>query len=177
MSYITAEALEKFVNRYPEDATLVTQHALAAEKIIRQYLGYNPELAEYTTKCYGDDGYLFELEAFPLVELKTAEVNGNALDTSLFRAKGRNYIEYGYGKSPFAADSLYSFTYTAGWEEVPADIVDCGLRIASLLWESEQGNIAVTSVSYGDAGGRSFQNLNPDRILKDIESYRILTIG
>lgn len=191
--YITAEELEEYVKKYPEDESLVKQYTQAAEEMIEKYLGYSPELKLYETTRYGDNGKLFELDSFPLRELQCVSVNGNEIDSSLFRMKSKNYIEYNYGKGVFSSDSLYSFKYTAGWEvktteentepekkrlvfeknEVPAKIRTVALQIASLMWESEGGNIAVSSTSYADNGSRVFNNFKADRFLDEIKEFRL----
>lgn len=173
MSYVTKEELENFVKKYPDDETLVEQYALAAEEMIEKYLGYSPELKEYSTTRYGDNGRLFELEAYPLVTLEKVLVNNNEIDVSMFRIKGKNYVEYNYGKGVYSADSLYSFIYTAGYETVPQKIKTTALQIASLMWESEGGNIAVSSTSFADNGSRVFNNFTADRFLKEIDEYKI----
>lgn len=192
--YITKEELEDFVKKYPEDETLVAQYAKAAEEMIEKYLGYSPELKEYTTTRYGDNGRLFELEAFPLNELEKVAVNGNEIDASMFRIKAKNYLEYNYGKGVFSSDSLYSLTYKAGFEviteeqtdtetsgtktvitenKVPSKIRTVALQLASLAWESEGGNIAVSSTSFADNGSRVFNNFKADRFLDEIKEYRL----
>lgn len=212
--------------KYPEDDTLVAQYAASAEEMIENYLGYSPEKKDYQTRRYGDDGFLFELEAIPLAELTYADVNGNALDVSDFRIKSRNYLEFNFGKNRFCKDSLYTFRYTAGYEvktlgeqiaeeeengapdksgnpeesaeaeegiseekkeeqsldsitvnKVPAKIRTAALQIASLIWESSGGNIAVSSTSYADSGSRTFNNYSAERILKDLEPYRLAKGG
>lgn len=192
--YITKEELEDFVKKYPEDETLVEQYAKAAEEMVEKYLGYSPELKEYTTTRYGDNGRLFELEAFPLNELEKVTVNGNEIDVSMFRIKAKNYLEYNYGKGVYSSDSLYSLTYKAGFEvtteeqtdtetnetktvitqnKVPSKIRTVALQIASLMWESEGGNIAVSSTSFADNGSRVFNNFKADRFLDEIKEYRL----
>lgn len=173
MSYITKDLLEQFVNKYPEDETLVEHYAKAAEEEIENYLGYSPEKKEYTTLRYGDGGTLFELDAKPLIELESISENGKELSVSQFRIKSGNYLEYSYGKNIFSKISLYSLTYIAGYEEVPQKIITVGLQIASLMWESEGGNIAVSSTSFADNGSRVFNNFKAERFLSELAPYRL----
>lgn len=243
------------MDKYPEDDSLVAQYAQAAEDMIESHLGYSPVKKEYLTRRYGDDGFLFELAALPLIELTYADVNGNELDAGLFRVKSRNYLELDFGRGRFCKDSLYTFKYTAGYEvktfralseesenadpleenqeggeeaesgtetlpdplkatsaaapaavledgltedsadaggeeeeekpdpdsiavnKVPAKIRTAALQIASLLWESAGGNLAVSSTSYADSGSRTFSNYSAERILKDLEPYRLASGG
>lgn len=190
--YITAKEVEDFIGKFPDDETLVTQYAESAQEMIKEYLGYNPELTEYVTENYGDNGYLFELDAFPLVELKSVSANGEELDTSRFRIKSRNYLEGDYGKKKYSPSILYKMVYTAGFEvetetktdengntetvfvknKVPAKIKTVALQLASLMWESAGGNLAVSSTTFADTGSRQFNNFTADRFLKELEPYK-----
>lgn len=173
MAYITKDLLEQFMQKYPEDETLAQNYAAAAEEEIENYLGYSPEKKEYITARYGDGGKLFELDAKPLIELKSVTENSNEISSSLFRIKSANYLEYSYGKNSFSKDSFFVFTYTAGFEEVPQKIVTVGLQLASLMWESEGGNIAVSSTSFADNGSRIFNNFKAERFLTELDPYRL----
>lgn len=170
--YITAKDLEDFIGKYPDDETLPAQYAQAAEEMVSSYLGYSPEQKEYTTVRYGDNGNLFELDAFPLVEIKSFKVNGAEADSESLRVRSKNYLESGYGRGVFSHDNLYEITYTAGHEEVPQKIRTVALQIASLMWESAGGNLAVSSTTFADTGSRQFNNFTADRFLKELEPYR-----
>ena len=170
--YITAQELEDFIGKYPEDSKQPQQYAKAAEEMIAEYLGYNPELKEYTTFRYGDNGELFELEAFPLVELLKVKANGMDLDTQDFRIRSKNYLERNFGKGSFYKDHLYEVVYMAGYETVPAKIKTVALQLASLMWESAGGNLAVSSTAFADTGSRQFNNFTADRFLKELEPYK-----
>lgn len=177
MSYITKEELESYVNKYPEDETLVEQYAKAAEEMIEKYLGCSPELKSYVSERYGDNGALFALDAFPLVSMGKVTADGEEIDTGRFRIRSRNYLECDYGRSLFSSEKLYKIEYTAGFEEVPGKIKDVALKLASLMWESEGGNLAVSSTSYGDSGGRVFNNFTPDRFLRELDPYMLAQGG
>ncbi len=172
--YITAEDVEDFIGKYPEDSKLPEQYAKAAEEMVAEFLGYNPEQKEYTTIRYGDDGSLFELEAFPLVELKSVKINDMDFDVSKFRIRSKNYLESNFGRGVFYEDCLYEIVYTAGYlpEEIPAKIRTVALQLASLMWESAGGNLAVSSTSFAETGSRQFNNFTADRFLKEIEPFK-----
>lgn len=175
--YITKEELEQFINKYPDDETLAQVYVDAAIEAINRYLGYNVEVQDYETIAFGDNGTLFELEAYPLKELKSVKKDETSLDVSLFRIKSKNYLEYNYGRGIFSKDNLYTITYSAGFEEVPKEIKNVALRIASVLWESEGGNLAVSSTSFADNGSRVFNNFKIERFLEEISSYRLQNLG
>ena len=172
MAYITKEELEDYVKKYPEDETLLEQYINAAEEMVENYLGYSPEQKEYKTVSYGDNGSFFCLEAFPLIELKEVKVNEKPVDTGLFRIKSRNYLEFNFGKGIFYSESLYSISYSAGFEKIPGKIKTVALQLASLMWESEGGNLAVSSTTYSDNGSRVFNNFRADRFLEELEAYK-----
>lgn len=175
--YITKEELEKYINKYPDDETLAQVYVDASIEAINRYLGYNVGVQDYETIAFGDNGTLFELEAYPLQELKSVKENETNLETSLFRIKSKNYLEYNYGRGIFSKDNLYTITYSAGFKEVPKEIKNVALRIASVLWESEGGNLAVSSTSFADNGSRVFNNFKIERFLEEISSYRIQSLG
>lgn len=172
MAYITKKELEDYVKKYPEDETLLEQYINAAEEMVENYLGYSPEQKDYKTVCYGDDGRLFCLEAFPLIELKEIKANERTLDKEQFRIKSRNYLEFNYGRGIFSSEKLYSVSYSAGFEKVPDKIKTVALQLASLMWESEGGNLAVSSTTYSDNGSRVFNNFRADRFLEELETYK-----
>lgn len=175
--YITKEELEQFINKYPEDETLAQIYVDASIEAINRFLGYNVEVQDYETISFGDDGTLFELEAYPLQELKSVKENETNLETSLFRIKNKNYLEYKFGRGIFSKNNLYTISYSAGFKEVPKEIKNVALRIASVLWESEGGNLAVSSTSFADNGSRVFNNYKIERFLEEIASYQIQNLG
>lgn len=175
--YITKEELEQFINKYPDDETLAQIYVDSAIEAINRYLGYDVELKEYETISYGDNGNLFSLEAYPLVKLISVKENNIELDTSLFRIKNKNYLEYNFGKGVFSKDNLYKISYTAGFENVPKEIKIVALKVASVLWESEGGNLAVSSTSFADNGSRVFNNFKTERFLQELDSYKIGLLG
>lgn len=95
-------------------------------------------------------------------------------DVSKFRIRSKNYLESNFGKGVFYEDCLYEIVYTAGYlpEEIPAKIRTVALQLASLMWESAGGNLAVSSTSFADTGSRQFNNFTADRFLKEIEPFK-----
>ena len=174
MAYITRDDLINFAKKTPKAGdTLPDDYVNGAMEMVNRYLGYNPEKQTITTKKRGDDGKLLELESMPITEIKSASVNGNDLDVSLFCVNKDNLIEF-EDLSLFASDSKYTFTYVAGYEVVPEVIKVTALQLACLLWESAGGNLAVSSTSFADTGSRVFNNFTADRFLKQIENYKMI---
>ena len=176
MSYITPENLKKFSDKFPSDETLLQNYCDTAEQIIEEYLGYCPELKSYETVERGIGSMYFALEAKPIAELTAASANSSEIELANIKAiKNTNYIAFDDG-SKFLCGVKYSVSYKAGYETVPAQIVTTGLQIASLLWESSGGNLAVTSTSFADSGSRTFQSFKPDRFLDKISLYRMAKV-
>ena len=173
MAYITPETLKKFSDKFPSDETLLQNYCDSAEKIIEDYLGYCPESKEYTTKIRGFNSKALPLEAKPISSVSEISADGESIDIlNIQIIKNTNYIEFA-DNSTFLSSVTYDVTYTAGYSTVPAPIVTAALQIASLLWESAGGNLAVTSTSFIDSGSRTFQSFKPDRFLDTISIYKM----
>ena len=172
MAYITADMLKTFSDKFPNDDTLLAGYCEAAEQIVARYLGYSPELREYDTTELGIGAKCLALEAMPIVEVFSVAADGAEIEVEKIRVvKNRNYIAF-TNNARFFDGVTYRVTYAAGYETVPAQIVTAALQIASLLWESAGGNLAVTSTSFADIGSRTFQSFKPDRFLDQIASYK-----
>lgn len=176
MAYITKDELKAFADKYPDDDSLLEGYCTSAEQIIENYLGYSPALQEYTTSEYGLGSKNFALEAKPIVSVSEILEGETPLDLSTIKIiKNSPYIAFAEDGC-FLRSLKYTVTYMAGYAEVPQHIKTVALQIASLLWESAGGNLAVTSTSYGDMGGRTFQSFKPDRFLDQIASYRLAKV-
>ena len=172
MAIITVDQLTEFMGKYPdEDATLPSLYVGAAEDCIVKYLGYSPEFAEYTDTLFGDNSTLLSVFA-PIVELKS--VNGSADDLDSYSCR-KNHIRKVLDTgclATFSKGNKYVINYTGGYETIPSAMVICALQIASLLWESAGGNLAVSSTSFADTGTRVFNNYKIERFLESINEYR-----
>lgn len=177
MAYLTTTLLKTFSNKVPDDDTLLQNYCDAAEQIIEEFLGYSPESATYTTEAYGLDSKYFALEAKPITAISAITIDGESGVTTDFKiVKNSNYIAFD-DESLFDSGVKYSVTYTAGYSTVPAPIVTAGLQIASLLSESEGGNVAVTSTSFLDSASRTYQSFKPDRFLDPISKYKLVEVS
>lgn len=173
MAYITKEELMVFADKHPDDDSLLEGYCTSAEQIIENYLGYSPELTEYTTSEYGLNSHNFALESKPVAEVTAIYADDTEIDLRRVKiVKNSPYISF-TDEGIFSSEVKYSVTFKAGFEQVPQQIKTVALQIASLLWESAGGNLAVTSTSYGDMGGRSFQSFKPDRFLETISFYKM----
>ena len=143
----------------------------SAMEQVADYLGYDPELQTYTQVIKGDGGTLAALQAMPIQSITALVIDGATGDPTTLEVEKMNYICF-KDNSVFQKGSRYSITFTAGYESVPDIIKTTALQIASLLWESAGGNLAVSSQTFADTGSRVFNNFTADRFLKQIAKYK-----
>lgn len=174
MAYITEAELKNFTNKFvEEDTPLVEMYLDSAMDTIKNYLGYDPELKEYETTSRRDGSNIISLNA-PVVNVLQVFENGVEMkDEKIDTAKNYVFRYSDNSKKPFKKDIPYTFVFQGGFETVPSIIKITALQIASLLWESQGGNLAVNSTSFADSGTRVFNNFKIDRFLEQISKYRI----
>ena len=143
----------------------------SAMEQVADYLGYDPELQTYTQVIKGDGGTLAALQAMPIQSITALSIDGATGNPTTLEVEKMNYICF-KDNSVFQKGSRYSITFTAGYESVPDIIKTTALQIASLLWESAGGNLAVSSQTFADTGSRVFNNFTADRFLKQIAKYK-----
>lgn len=172
MNFITSQMLQSFMDKHVEDGdTKPADYCNSAMEIVRDYLGYNPELQSYTQVVKGDNGALAALCAMPITSITALSVDGAEHEPSEIEVENGNYICF-VDNSVFQKGVRYTITFTAGYETVPDVIKTTALQIASLLWESAGGNLAVSSTSFAETGSRVFNNYTADRFLKQIAKYK-----
>lgn len=172
MTFITRDDLCNFANRVVDaDDPLPLKCCNSAMEQVRDYLGYDPESQTYTQTVKGDGGSLAALQAMPITAISAFQIDGIESDPSGLEVETENYICF-KDNSVFAKGSRYTVTFTAGFATVPDIIKTTALQLASLLWESSGGNLAVSSTSFADTGSRVFNNFTADRFLKQIAKYK-----
>jgi hypothetical protein len=172
MNYITGEMLCKFIKKHVEASdTSPSSYCSSAMEIVKEYLGYDPELQTYTQTVKGDGGALAALQAMPVTEITALTIDGVEADPAQLEWETDNYVCFA-DNSVFEKGSRYIITFKAGFSVVPEVIKTTALQIASLIWESGGGNLAVSSTSFADTGSRVFNNFTADRFLKQIAQYR-----
>lgn len=145
----------------------------SAMEMVSDYLGYDPEQQTYTQLVKGDGGKIAALQAMPVSSITGFKVDGTTSDPTLLEVEKENYICF-KDNSRFTKDTRYEITFVAGFSSVPEVIRTTALQIASLLWESSGGQLAVSSQSFADTGSRVFNNFTADRFLKQIAKYKRL---
>ena len=172
MNFITGEMLCKFINKQVEsDDTSPAAYCASAMEAVKEYLGYDPELQTYTQTIKGDGGALAALQAMPITEITALSVDGIEADPSQLEVETENYVCF-VDNSIFEKGSRYIITFKAGFSIIPEIIKTTALQIASLIWESGGGNLAVSSTSFADTGSRVFNNFTADRFLKQIAQFK-----
>lgn len=172
MNYITGEMLCKFINKEVEsDDTSPSSFCSSAMEAVKEYLGYDPELQTYTQTIKGDGGALAALQAMPITEITALSIDGIEADPTQLEVETENYVCF-VDNSVFEKGRRYIITFKAGFQTIPEIIKTTALQIASLIWESGGGNLAVSSTSFADTGSRVFNNFTADRFLKQIAQFK-----
>lgn len=175
MAYITVEMLEEFAGKFPEDgAAMPAVYASAATDAVARYLGYDPELREYTVRAWGDGTDSIVLPA-PVASMISVRVNGREQEPEGWEWK-KNYLSHRLAngqKELFDSGTRLEVSFMGGYDPVPGKIVTTALQLANLYWESAGGNLAVASTAFADTGTRVFNNFKEDRFLEQVNAWRI----
>ena len=177
MAYITVAGLKDYLKAFPDNDNEFTRYVNAAMQTVNSYIGFDPENSSRTETVKGKNYYQLPLRAMPITAITSIVVDREAisLDNVAVSADSdnSNYIEFTDG-SIFTAGKRYTVTYTAGWITVPPDIVNAAYRIAGVLYAESDGNIGISSKSFGESGSRVFLNSSLKKYLDEISSYKIV---
>ena len=175
MAIATVEDFQKYTGFFEE----VEQQQIyldGAQDIVEKYLGYHVLEKKYVDLFHGNGTKTLQLKARP-VKLITVKIEGGETPVDNFITE-HEFIYYKNGVFPEGKYNI-EVKYKGGLSEgsVPELLRLTVLRLASLLATEAQGNIGVTSKSFGDSGTRTFLN-NTDfsRYLLPVNSYRLLRI-
>jgi len=154
------------------DDVLYQLYVDAAEKIVTDYLGYEPTFQQYTHSFLGEGKIYLQLKAKPIAILTSVTVDGVAKTISDFTID-EEFITEKNG-NPFPAGSTVVVEYTAGNVTITQGILMVCMQIASLLSMQAGENIGVSSVTFDGGNTRSFVNYADfSKQLAAIKSYRI----
>lgn len=175
MRLITLDQFRQYANYYEDDEEdLLTTYIDSAEKVVTDYLGYEPWVKEYDEYFSGIGDYKLYLHAQPIQYVNYIEKNGEEMD--MFDINwDQNYVYDNYRRKIFESGlDNFHIQYSAGYREIPSAIQLAVLRIASLMLAEQGGNIGITSKSFGD-NTRTFINYsNYQKYLQPLDSFRIL---
>ena len=169
---VSVNDLNQFTNNYEDSPSAVkmkTDMLNAAQNVVVQYLGYNPEEITRTEYLSGFGINVLEASAQPIKSIASLLVDGEPIDVETLKVDGSTII---WNRTfPHGFKNIL-VTYTAGYDPVPAEIHSTVLRIAALMLQESAGNIGLQSRSFGDTS-RSFVNYtNYNNYLKVCEPYR-----
>lgn len=116
--YITPSELEDFIGKYPEDGDKKPEsYCKSAIEVVQEYLGYDPEEKQYTTKIRGDGGVFAILDAFPITEIISFKIDGNDEPITRIEIGNKNLIRF-EDDALFLAGHKYEITYKAGYKAI-----------------------------------------------------------
>lgn len=157
---------------------LKAQIIVAAEEVVSNYLGFDPntdELSDYVSGI--GDNHLY-LKAWPIKQVDLVQVNGVEVPSTDYSVCGEGrYLRLNQGVWPVGVENI-RVDYTAGWSvaEMPAIIKTTILQIAALMLQETGGNIGITGKSFSESS-RSFVNYtNYDKWLKKLDPLRIVRL-
>jgi hypothetical protein len=175
MGIVTLAEFQNYTSFFDEDERQQI-YIDSAENILEKYLGYHPEEREYSHLFDGNGSQILQLRARPL-SLITVKINNVEIPVDEFTA-ANEFIYYKNGIFPegkYNIEIEYRGGYPAG--EIPELLRITVLRLGALLNTEAQGNIGVTSKSFGDSGSRTFlNNTDYNRYLLPVSAYCLLRI-
>lgn len=137
-----------------EALSLKNQYLITAKEIVENYLGYSIDIHDVTEEhisLHSRDIYLRE---FPVQEVYSVKINGRPLPAPLFERRGDHVRVHNF----VPCDAEIEVQYCAGYRKIPDIVEQTIFRLGSLLKTEANGNIGLTSRSYGNDGTRSYLN-------------------
>jgi hypothetical protein len=178
ISLITAAELGEYTgNVTTTQAALRQTFTAAASEIISSFLGYDPNAKERDEYFDGYGGISLALSAKPVTLISVVSFRDNGIWTNQDIPKfflRENYLYLAQGKFP-DGEATIRVVFTGGYSssDIPGVMKMTALRIAGVLAAEGDGNIGITSKSFGETGSRVFLNSKFDRYLEALEEYRI----
>ena len=148
----------------------------AAQEIVKNYLGYDPESGNHTDYISAIGNNRLYLMAQPISAVSSVELNGVAITSDEYTING-NYLRLKSGVWP-EGDENVKVSYTAGWsaQTLPDTVKMVILQIATLMLEEAGENIGVTGKSFGE-NSRTFINYtNFSKWLQKLDPLRIVRL-
>lgn len=173
MQFVTIDQFNEYTNNY-EDSNLKSSYIDAAEQVVKDYLGYDPEIKEYSEYVSGIGDTKLYLNAQPVLMVNELRINDTELPIEDFTCSGQTIYSVDRRTAfPAGYNNIY-VSYVAGYDDVPGIIQLSILRIASLMLQEAGGNIGLTGKAFGD-NSRTFINYsNYEKYLKPLDGIRIL---
>lgn len=173
----TLEELQEYTGMVAqEDAAMPSIYLAAAQDVVVSYLGYNPEQATYVERLSGSGLRRQRLGSKPIGDIQTVSIDGEEVLLADLYVNEEFLCFIDSSRTFPRGDENVVVEFTAGYvtDELPGIIKLCVLRIAALMATEADGNIGITSKSFGDSGTRTFiQNTKYERYLEPLNRYRI----
>lgn len=137
-----------------EAIALKRQYLTTAKEIVEGYLGYSLDIhdvEEEHISIHSKDIYLRE---FPVEEVYAVKINGKYVPAPHVERRGDHVRVH----ACIPCNAEIEVQYCAGYRKIPDIVEQTIFRLASLLKTEANGNIGLTSRSYGNDGSRSYLN-------------------
>lgn len=170
----TIKDLQDFTGVYEQEENSQSKLFLgSASDIIRNYLGYDPELKNYKKAFNGNGQNYLRLETKPIQKINEVEINGvvEPLEDFYFDDDTLFY------KDGFIPEGIKNvrIDFDSGFETIPDLIKLTCLRIAAILATEADQNIGITSKSFGESGSRTFYNFtNFNKYLLPLSKWKLI---
>lgn len=167
-----------FCNDYEQSEdidALKMQYLISAREIVESFLGYKLSIHDVTEDHVFTGSNDIYLREFPVQEVYSLKVNGKYLPAPYFTLRGDHVRLEGH--CCIHEGEEIEVQYCAGFRAIPDLIETTILRLAALIKTEANGNIGLTSKSYGNEGSRSFVNFTSfDRYLQPLYPFRTIKL-
>lgn len=135
----------------------------AASDAVRQYLGYDPVVADYTDEKHElDDASWVMPVNRPINTVSSITIEDSTItDYETYN----NYIVF-----PVRYTGELTISYNAGYATVPSIMTISCIRVAAVLSEEQKRGIGVNSAT-NDFGGMNYYEIEMDKYLRELMGY------
>ena len=176
---VSIDEFNTYVNDYEDSKEAIAQKARllsSAQQIVEEYLGYPVMSCDRTETLTGLDQRKVYLHSLPVTLVYDVMFNKDYLSQGFGYVN--DYESVYLDRKPCPKDEI-TVHYAAGWNRLslPAIIKQSIMRIAALLKTEANGNIGLTSTSYGTDGIRNYLNFtNFQKYLSPLRGYKAVWI-
>lgn len=159
-----------------EDAiALKKQYLITAKQYVEQFLGYVLDTHEVTETHVFVNSRDIYLREFPIMECYSVRIHGQYVPAPLYSLRG-DHVRLETSCCIHEGEEI-EIQYVAGYRKIPDLIETTIFRLAALLKSEANGDIALTSKSYGTDGSRSFYNYqNWDKFMAPLYPFKTIKL-
>lgn len=176
---VSLEEFNEYTQNFEDSAeatALKNTYLMAAEQVVTDYLGYNPQQKVYDEVFSGIGDYKLYLNARPIKVVSELEVDCMVIPLE-FIGVNDDYI-YNIFRYKIFREGINNIhcSYIAGYQasEMPDLIKVAILRIAALMLQEQGGNIGLTGKSMGENSRTYINYSNYDKYLQPLEGLRVI---